>query len=178
MTLLRYKYWVRRLRNARLILSYKEAVNLREITASSRRYLICMPDHERNVSVAKHYLTPIIRTRTDLSISLVIPERYAQLFAETEQLNQIFIYPDVKNPKAFPVDEDVVSHILPVYDVAIDLNNSPHILSHYITASRGKKITAGFENPFTRDLFTHLIVAGGQSTYEKGMRTLLNITGL
>lgn len=161
-----------------MILHYDEAVKWQDMLKGVKRYLINLPDHERNISVVNHYLTEIARSHPQLSISLVIPEKYSGLFDNNSHFSQVFTFPEVRSWKQFPINEETVSHIPRIFDVTLDLNLSPNVLSHYISATRGNRLTAGFYNNMSGELFVHTVVIRSESEYEKGVKSLLQIGGL
>ena len=174
----KYNNWIKRLKRSKLLLEYDQPVFWYDLLKGANRYLICLPDHERNISVTNHYLAPIARDNKNLSISLVVPEKYTGLFTRGDFFTSVFTYPKVRSPKYYPINEEKVSEILPVYDVTLDLNFTPYILSHYITATRGKKLTAGFRNDYSENMYTNSVVIKGQAFYERGVVTLLEVAGL
>jgi hypothetical protein len=173
----RFERWVRRLRASRQILAPAQPLNLFDIADKGCRYLISFPDHERNISVARHYLVPIFQ-KSQHHYSLLLPEKYAHLFSGSDNFESHFFYRDMGKPNLFPVQEEHISHIASVYDIGVDLNLEPHIHSHYIIASRSTKMAAGFENQYSHFLLSHTIRIGGQADYEKGLIALLKLSGL
>jgi len=174
----RYRHWVQRLKKARLLLQYNEAVLWRDMLKGARRYLINLPDHERNISVLNHYLSTIARTREGVNLSLVVPERFAGLFSSNKAFAQVFHYPSMRSRRSYPVNEELVQHIPRIYDVTLDLNWQPYIVSHYIAATRGTKFTAGFHNEYSAEFFVHTLMIRDESSYEQGVKSLLRIGGL
>lgn len=173
----RFERWVRQLRASRQILVLAQPQNLFDMVDKGSRYLISFPDHERNISVARHYLVPIFQ-KGQHHYSLLLPEKYAHLFSESDHVASYFFYRDMGKPNLFPVQEEQISHIAAVYDIGVDLNLEPHIHSHYIIASRSTKMAAGFENQYSHFLLSHTIRIGEQTSYEKGLITLLKLSGL
>ena len=174
----KYNRWINRLKRARMILYYDDAVKWQDMLKGVKRYLINLPDHERNISVINHYITDIARKNPKLSISLVIPEKYEYLFAPNKYFTQIFHYPEILSKKSFPINEELVNHIAKIYDVTLDLNFNPNILSHYIAATRGTRLSAGFYNSVSSDFFVHSLILKNESDYEQGVKSLLKIVGL
>ncbi len=173
-----YERWVKRLKKARMILQYEQAVTWHEILKGAKRYLVTLPDHERNISVVNHYLNVVARQNPQVNLSLVVPPRFTHLFSNNPVFAQIFEYPELRNKTRFPINEEQVSHIPRIFDVALDLNHTPYILSHYITATRATRLSAGFYNSYSSELFVHSVQIHSDSDYEKGVKSLLKMGGL
>ena len=173
-----YKRWIKRLKKAKMILQHSDAVKWQDMLQGVKRYLINLPDHERNISVINHYLTKIARDNPHLSLSLIVPEKYKTLFISNSHFSQIYSYPEVRNKKAFPINEELVSHIPRIYDVSLDLNLTPYVVSHYIAATRSTRLSAGFYNTMSSEFFVHTVIIKNEIEYEYGVKSLLKIGGL
>lgn len=166
-----FDLWLFFLKQKKGILSFNEPVSLKKQVKNVKSVCFCMPQNHNEFITALDCLNKITNQALDMTIIINKKESEAAKLIQAKILE----YPSEKN-RAFPIKEEKLGHILPHYDVAIDLSSKPGAMSAYITGSRGRKMTVGLKSGELDVFYTVLI--DPLSDYKKAVETMLHVAGL
>jgi hypothetical protein len=128
--------------------------------------------------VVNHALSQLLPKIKKTRVSVLIPPAFSDFILGMHFYHRQIVLPPVK-PLSFPITEDMIPKLpQDKYDICIDLNAEPYILSHYIVATRAETASLGFENSYTPSLFRMTYKLKNASDYDKGFQSLLLLSGI
>lgn len=174
----RYKNWIRLLLTKGTLPRPQEPFDWETLKASNENVLISLPNDSRHIHVVNHALSQLLPKIKTSRISVLVPPAFGEFISGMSFYHRQIVLPPVK-PLTFPIIEDMLPNIPDnTYDITLDLNADPYLLSHYIVATRAGTASLGFENAFTPYLFRMTYKLGQASDYDKGFQSLLTLAGL
>ena len=174
----RYINWIRLLRGKNILPESTAPLNWNTLKTDTHKLFISLPDNTRHIHVVNHMLSRILLENSSLNISVLVPPAFEDFIRSMRFYKNIYILPTVK-PTAFPITEEMVAGATgETCDIGIDLNISPYILSHYLIATRSKKASLGFYNPFSAPLFSMTLKLGESGSYDNGLESLFTMAGI
>lgn len=174
----RYTNWIRLLKGKNILPKSPPPLNWNALKQEGRNIFISLPDDSRHIHVVNHMLSRILSGNSSLNISVLVPPAFKDFIGGMRFYTNQYVLPPVK-PFAFPITEEMISgSIRETWDLGIDLNITPYIISHYLIATRSEKASLGFHNPFTSPLFSMTLKLSESGSYDRGFESLLALAGI